>query len=725
MGNTSTTTRDKQGSSIGLARHGICLYLCCVAPGSEEIVANRLIEQHCSNSDAKTRYVYKLFGRADLALVQLDYDGHNDVVTESDEGIIWSTKCVIYPWEYHSSKALYAFENLPILGITFLKMPHEIIAKYGFDAEQSVVCFAQQQSHHDSPRVELWGLSSACLGWSEVILITLADDAEKMLQYVLEVGSRLTLHLSSGLVVGQEDADESTISIVDSSTIPGIRMTSKGVASGAHCGRVHTNLRVTCVPGTTHIIAADLDKRFGNTSISLGHSDIECISHKCVELGDYVDLLWNFRKLHANSIYTTQTTFTMPFEDCLPSYPDHKNVGSDVLPKPFSYDPTAIRNIGEPTLQVMLEGELAKLRGFITNRHTFGAYFDMLPFVNDLLKEVAEIDWKSHTERELKVLGDTIEMLRHALDQRGIGSVSVGEHFEPSHFSPLGVQRSLLAARFFCRSVMESCLPQSGWGGFIIFGFSSEYKRYSGGIINFPIAASYDPAKFWGAAHEVGHEIGSRLQLLDDGEILYQLDRFGVSKREGLELTWEVFSEIACWLYGFGRHRWPLFVEHVWRYFGEQHRIEEHIDLYLSRFILTAAYMKHLEEGITLPPDEEVIKRIADEMDQVLISAAPNIRKSLQGDLRKKAIERSQALSNVLPLMHERFWEPLLQHYSYPSEQTVYRDFIKEGKIAPELRNPADLIMRLIEDHDAGTRERAAILLTFWNQEVRRLAQAD
>ncbi len=725
--NDETGSQRKPNTLPKFASSGICIYLCCVAPGYEQDVASSLLLSCQSESKETMRYVYKIFGNPDLALVQLDYNGKNGLAIGNDKGITQCKKFVIYPWDYEVSEAKNAFDNLPVLAITRLKIPDELLIKYGISIEGNIVRSAQELIQSLNLNKELWVAASACLGWSEVILLTLAREPDAMLRYVSTAVSQLAVDSASGLVIHQERPEAKVVSLLGSSTIPGVKLTKGGVTTGIACKSIRFSLRVSCVPGHTSQMAADLDKTFGFADISLGYFDVECMGCKKNQLGEFVTALWDFRKRNSRSIYKTRTTITMPFKDWLQKTQKReseqsKTIEITAIPPP-SFDYGTVSKLTERTLRAVLDGELSKLRNYTTQPHTFGSFIDLFPFMKQLLKEVAEIDWDAESGHEIRILGDTTEMLRYAIDQRAIGSAPIGEYFEPSNLPPIGIQRNLLAARFYCRSILRRCgIPKEGeWKGFVMFGFSSEYKRYSGGIINFPTDAIDDPSRYWGAAHEVGHEIATHLKLLDDSEINYQLNRFGFSERKGLELVWEIFSEIICWLYGFGRHRWTQFIEKVWQYFGEQPRFQEHIDLYLSRFLVTAAYMKYLEGKIPITPDKEAMKEIEAEINKILLTGVPDIHRTLGPQTRESALSRATALVNVLPSMNDNFLKPLIANYAYPSEKETYQVYIKRGSVAPEVQNPADLIMCLAEDNQSGPREQAAILLTFWNQEVRLL----
>jgi hypothetical protein len=201
------------------------------------------------------------------------------------------------------------------------------------------------------------------------------------------------------------------------------------------------------------------------------------------------------------------------------------------------------------------------------------------PFYQNLIDELQLPD--SDLTKYPTFLGQQLELLLFAIQQRVEGSHNLIRRSGGSFMTYQGGWQRVLEAYDQVTLQMLSAAGQR-WSGFVVIGFSPDFRRFHGGVLNVPRDA-INPHQAWGLFHEIGHEWGDLVDITREPAIAEVLKTLQVP--DLAELTWEIGAEAFAWLHGFGFSSWELCRELTWRYLSRMHQVTTAPSPYIVRWL--------------------------------------------------------------------------------------------------------------------------------------------
>ncbi len=200
-----------------------------------------------------------------------------------------------------------------------------------------------------------------------------------------------------------------------------------------------------------------------------------------------------------------------------------------------------ITNRGSKLIE-MLDNEIRHLhyeyKELKSDDYTKSLYFNLDDFFKDLdlninyvkkleieVKKTKDLTKKRELVILLEQLKKIIQSIEFSIYQR-ISGMQMSYLMEAKHtgFEKFGgIQRIILATEAIPMQIIKKTLKQN-WKGFCVFGSEPDFiSQTVGEVISIPFEYKYQPEKWWGLGHEIGHLLMNRMKdqiLIDFNEIL-------------------------------------------------------------------------------------------------------------------------------------------------------------------------------------------------------------
>lgn len=701
---------------------GLVITLCGVDPGSERSQLQELLR---AVPDA---LVCKVFGRPDFAVIQEWVREVPDQPPLLGLPGLREIHDLICFQRVEGSATLDELRAYPLLCIAFVKLNFGFLHRFGVAAEEAYLESLRTilgQARIGQRAAAMSGQAS--LGWNEIVTIIACDRFGNALQGLMDVRCS-TVRLADGYSLdghGRGTCLDSTL------TYPCVVMGPHGAAE-VPLSDVDLRLHISCKPGaemTTVVAAASaFGSEFGEYSLDLGRHDITVRLGTVDSVKGYIDRLWDFRASAGQIINWTSTTVSTAY-DSQPSLgllaknaETCDSVSGAELRLFIGYKPSRALSVlrrDHPTVHARFAQVLRTYNACAADGRLRYAISDLQGFLEEMVLALAggelPASGRGRDEnpylRYPRFLAEQIELLEFGLSQRLWGTpaslmrVGVGYPLWET-----GIHRCLTASGYLVMSMLK--LMGKTWEGFVVSGFSGDYRRYHGGVMDLPWGTAHKPDLWWGLFHEAGHEFGHQIQITTMHEVVATLKKLHFEVLD--ELVWEVLSEIFALEVGFGIQNWDLCLRTSWRYFQNHEGFEAVPQLYLLRWILLYRYYQLRTNG----RDVTELAGIENMTEELLFKTqrwCPKVASIDVGKLQRivETAWRLGPLANVF----QRLFEGIESRYV--DESAGYREYICQGELLAHVRNPASLIANLLLDANVSAEKRWAVMMSIWGEAMR------
>lgn len=267
------------------------------------------------------------------------------------------------------------------------------------------------------------------------------------------------------------------------------------------------------------------------------------------------------------------------------------------------------------------------------------------------------------------------------------------------------------------------------WKGFCIFGYKPEFGRYSSGIINIPREFLYEPQKWFGIFHEIGHEsleLSLQTAIKNNTPIFKinldeQARKAKLSPEKYTEFLWEVFSDMFDYHYGF-RRNWEKYFQNIWSYILSLYRVGV---LYIARSVsvyLMIGPGAELLEKDTMVAIEKSTEKICKDIKilcEKLGGARSKEMEKVDWDLVKAQVNQLIFLS----LDGIRETKSLITDFKTPTlTEKDLKDILgimKKGKLVEEVC-PHDIIRALLVEPEIDIITKISAIISLYNYAMKK-----
>ncbi|OGO02738.1 MAG: hypothetical protein A2Y72_04140 [Chloroflexi bacterium RBG_13_53_26] len=554
---------------------GLWLVLLQLKPGTETIVNDRLTQ---SLPNARP---YKCFGKFDYMLMTefQDFAQLRDLdkdLLDLSSNILQVNHIVCYALDNPCSCRLSAdaYAEEPFATITFLKFQHGLMRQSGvslisaFNSYLGEVKAGLRSSHQI-----LYG----CLGWNELLLVTLGKDLDNTLCDIAAIGKMRTKDLG---LPGEYGLFADTFSIAAmrfgcvQELLSGGNLADSGVPE---VQKIQVSLSVSCSTGRSRQRILDkIDEYFGDCKLSLlyGKDDI-LVQPNTTLTTAFLTALLRFREDAEvrQQVFGTCTTLALPW---LGEEKDSSSPPAELVPQQeekveVCSGITELRDQNYPLFK-SLNDILCSMNAYFSDPVLCDAFLDMVPFLKRLALAPKEEVYDLTMD-----LWQAVNVFSKGFKQRFVGSSVTLFNVTESILSYQGGLQRVNVAACLIPAVLLKRLKHE-WYGYTVFGVGNQYKRYHFGVINLPYECLFEPARWFGVFHEVGHDLAHKRQVLQaDPSVLKEAgiaDLGDYAKNNTDELddklpdlitAVEAYSDLFDFLCGF-REDWSLYASKVLRY---------------------------------------------------------------------------------------------------------------------------------------------------------------
>ena len=457
-------------------------------------------------------WTFKLFGDWDIALIYECTEFKQDTLYAGTiPKIINSTEFFSFPWdviEGQKKRSTFRRELMdnPTIGITFFKVHPEALMPESSaftvkDLDQEFVRLVSSDQ-----------LSCLCsLGWAEFIIMTHGVTIDALID---NINNKLT-----NILVERADREGEAVNLaVKTFSMIGINYRcledketlDQHLGSNLFAKDMKVSVSVTCdLPAMEEVRSRIVDTFFdGRKSAKrkihgvIGNKDMsfEVDTTAMMNWANFVYSLLKFRREQKDKLFSTSVDIKSSRFLIHP----YESVTSSRLPLVGLTEPqTEILRGRLRDLADLVISSIYYFNELVQNRINADSYQDMWQYVLTLLKDALEADVQS-----LNVSEDTpkrFNVLKYGAAQRSAGVFFNQQYQRGFPVLPKGgVQRIIQAAEAIPQYVYRAIYGEN-WPGFLICGYSARYTHEQGGAINIQTAAIFNPEKWWGLFHELGH----------------------------------------------------------------------------------------------------------------------------------------------------------------------------------------------------------------------------
>ncbi|MCX5814124.1 MAG: hypothetical protein NT178_16510 [Proteobacteria bacterium] len=502
-------------SAIKVGYPGVKIILLQVLPGYESNVEKEFREHLVAMKEKgciQDFWTYKLFGDWDIAIVYECAEFKQDTLYAGTiKRIINSTEFFSFPWDVSKDENFHStfkkdLMDKPAVGITFFKVHPDALSLGSSPLSVADIDQAFVEVISDTR------FSCLCsLGWAEFILLTHGSSVETLVD---NINSTL-----ANVVVKQGPESGNGINLAEKTfSMVGInyrcledkKTLYKYFKNAKFRDDIKINVGVTCdLPAMEEVRKTVLNTFFGEAGSSgdnicsvIGNRDISFEIDKNVinNWADFIYYLLKFRVEQRDDLYSTSVDIRSSHF----SIHRYKSASSSRLP---------IIDLSKQQAEGMREriGHLADMvissiyyfNELMQNRINADSYHDMWRYMVQLLKVALQVNVE-----DLNLPDDIpkrFDVIKYGGAQRSAGVFFNQEYQRGIPVLPKGGVQGIIQAAESIPQFVYKTIYGVDWRGFIISGYSIGYSHQQGGVINIHSEAVFNPEKWWGLFHEIGH----------------------------------------------------------------------------------------------------------------------------------------------------------------------------------------------------------------------------
>lgn len=666
------------------------------APGQEKDVLTQL----CADFAGAT--IYKVFGDSDFAVIQQFPNQPVPMALSNsyrDKGVSYISTLSAFSWDGLDSLPFEGLKDYPVVGISLLKLNNIFVNRFGIRGDLSVLQEIKKQIHSQNDiRAGVFGT----LGWFELMLLICGQQMEDVLKFTS--GLRRAVAISDDGIKFKLPCFQTT------TTIPAILCEKGEVKADVQTGNgINLELRASCYSWSDSKVEKILEKEFKKPHYVVGTDDFVIDSFQMNSLSEYVNKLWSLRFRAKDMIYRTHTSLILANTDGLNSAISNKTERPLLIDVDLEHIALKSLQNSSPTLFNEFADTFSSLNDILSTVDRSDAVLDLTASAKEFINSLVPSD----VHLDLPIIGKYLEVLRYGMQQRYIGTGTLN-YIWPVMASHVGgnggIQRILTAASTVPSGMLNNF--DKKWDGFVVVGFTDDYHRFYGGIINLPTEVLNSPNQWFGLFHEVGHEYATQIDLMNDPAIREALaDADLYSEEQILEIS-EVYAEIFAYLFGFGGD-FDSCLKSTWQYLSTIEKVKKNPESFFLRFLMT--YIFSLEENSDIYVGKiKDIEKLARKLKQKLSDYSGIV--NLLDDTNIQDVSSTVfALRVVLDLIRERLPNKRLNMASFDQNYSK----LYEGKVLINLEEPISFLKDFaISRQEYSFRSVIAAILTLWNYKV-------
>lgn len=519
---------------------------------------------------------YKCFGKFDLLTVsQMDTLGdlrkRGDTLGGIHPDILQVNRVLCFAFDHPASIMVSneIFLTYRLAGVCFLKFQSDALRKYGPKLYERIL------SHLHNNRLKLESDAHALygsLGWSELVIFLFSSNPTSVLKDVLALGN-LTLPELGFEAQYSVFVDTFTVPCVEYSYLHSLLYAEQhGNLKPNRVDNLNTYLNVACKSGYSSYEVADKISEYFETVPEPAYGKTDFLVRPQLPFEMFVARLLRFRRDEdvKKHVFSTSSIFTLKES---PKPRPLKTKSPQTIFKDVQMGDRLMElALSDESLCRGLEDCFAGLSACLSDEVLSEVFLDLVPFVSYLLdRGENELD-RPFQKAELS---NVVEAFAKAFRQRFLGShLTLFEITELVLTYQGGVHRILQAVNLIPYALLKDF--GESWIGFTVFGLRGQYMRYSFGIMNLPYECLFDPARWFGLLHEIGHDFFHKKGVLQKDELAPFLKSRGIESIEQpdelteeqvkeLRAIEETFADIFDFLCGF-RGDWDLYRDNVLAY---------------------------------------------------------------------------------------------------------------------------------------------------------------
>ena len=686
-------------SKIGVGGAVTITFLRCL-PGSDKDAAKVLC-------DLQGATVYKLYGDADFAVVREFTDQPKRLQLSEGLGISHLRTITAFSWTGLGGLEVAKLREFPLVGLCFLKINPDWLGHRGVEGEHMVLRAISKHMREDT---DVKAAVCGTTGWFEAVLLVCGETASDILRFVNQLRRVVMRWSLKGTTV-------TTPCFQTTETIPGIALTQGSVPSRVRLGTgVKIQLRARCYSWADSRVTKELSAHIGKPESVAGTDDLIVADVPKRTLSAYAKALWTFRGKTKHLLYSTSTSFILR-DDLQEPTGEIVDVGP---PCPISVDMTAenLRQLSErnPTLHQTLRDTYSLLNDIMFDSRKSTAVTDLIPYAAQTLESYTTSKHRTRNNiRDLDdYLGQCLGLLRWGAQQRYLGTGACDSDIGTSATAggSGGVHRVLAALSLVPTLVLRSVGAQ--WTGFVTCGWTDDYKRFSGGVLNVGSRSIEQPDTYFVILHEIGHEHGSQMDIGHHPDIRRALMSQGLYNQGSLQEVTEVYAEVFACLFGFGGDFEEAVIQ-TWRYLASLDKVRMNLPRYFLRGLMVNIFMLE-ESGDRYITDKADVWRIGDGLRQRL-HKEPALREVVSIDDRELDWSCSHALKlrAVLDVIRKLMPAKRISRAALSYDYTPFED----GRILLKIDDPVQFLKDVRRICPEPTfRQSVAIILSLWNAKM-------
>ena len=455
----------------------------------------------------------------------------------------------------------------PFVTTTFLKLRHGLLQRSGMGLISALNGYLGDiKPRLRSGYQSLYG----CLGWNELVLLTWGRDLADIVEDVLVVsnirGRDIGLPQDDGIFVDSFSIPAMSFECVEK-LLAGDNLQHLGVRETQN---VSVSLSISCATGVSHErVAQRIRTHFDDVDLMVlyGKDDILVRPRALLSL-KFLRGLLQLRddQQIKDDLFATCTVLAVPNMANSKKMPE-KGAAEGSRP---SFERVeicdSIRQLRREDYPLFksISDIFCSMNAYFSDPVLCDAFLDMVPFLKRLSCE---------PEEEVLAMADlwqTVNLFSKGFKQRFVGSsVTLFNVTELVLAYQGGLQRVNLAADLIPVMLLKSVGHQ--WYGFSVFGVKNQYMRYDFGVINLPFECLFEPGRWFGVFHEVGHDLAHKKELLESAKQLLQntgiehlADPTNITFEDigDMKSALETYSDLFDFVCGF-RGDWKCYAERV------------------------------------------------------------------------------------------------------------------------------------------------------------------
>jgi hypothetical protein len=608
------TRNQRSKPTIKVGYPGIKIVLLQVLPGYESNVEKTFRDRLTALREKRQIqdfWTFKLFGDWDIALIYECAEFKQDTLyTGTISRIINSTEFFSFPWDVVKGRGSHSTFKKELmgnaaLGITFFKVHPDALTLRSstFNVADIDQAFVEVVSHDP--------FSCLCsLGWAEFMILTHGATVEMLID---DINNKL-----GNVVVKHGDGPGDMVNLaaktfsmigVNYSCLEDRETLNKYFENVRFREDIKVSVSVTCdMPGMEEV-RKNIKKTFFGGATNSEHRIYSVIGNKDISFevdtkaipnwAHFIYYLLKFRVDQKDNLFSTSVDIRSSHFQIH----QYKSASPPRLPiVVLSEQQAEILRTRLGHLADMIISSIYYFNELVQNRINADSYHDMLRYLTALLQLALKVDVQQLNLPD--EIPKRFNVVKYAAAQRSAGVFFNQEYQRGLPVLPKGgVQRIIQAAEGVPQYVYKT-IYDADWPGFIISGYSIRYSHEQGGAINIQADAVFNPEKWWGLFHELGHTwvdskaTGQRSCIFENKGFQDSIKfNMGIVKENDVGNYNETIKKIAELLadlfdyYFFSGKDFGQYVRIVWRYLLSEMKSDPAMEGAFSFYLFRTFYV--------------------------------------------------------------------------------------------------------------------------------------